>query len=88
MAGDALAPLPPIDPREAATIQAVMRAADAAFNPRGDRKLTVLEVLNTCAALVTFLNDAERSIGRNWGFGDWREAIENLTVTLGPSHGR
>lgn len=76
-----LAPMSPDEARdELATINAVMAAAREAFAPRGDRDLTVRDVVVTCAGLVAFLREAEQTPRT---LGQWQTAIERLRITLG-----
>jgi hypothetical protein len=67
------------------TIQAVTEAARAAFDPSGERPLSLLNTVRTTAALVAFLKAAEDMPTRS--LTTWRESIENLVIQLGePSH--
>lgn len=77
-----IAPLQPSVPApEEITAAAVMDAVRAAFNPHGNRELNMKQAIDVCAALIAFLDAAEKAPPRT--FKEWREAIENLEVTLG-----
>lgn len=65
---------------ETRTVNAVMKAAEAAFCPlSGDP--SKVETIKTCAALVAFLKFAEEGEPRS--ITEWRAAIENLRLMLG-----
>jgi hypothetical protein len=76
-------PAPDKGDDEDRTIEAVMKAAESAFNPHGsgNRPLTLLDTIRICAALIEFLKVA--GIGPPKTFAEWRGSIENLNVTLG-----
>ena len=68
---------------EAITIAAVTAAIKCGFDPRDTRQVTVKQVVDACAIIVTFLQEAEKGPERS--IAEWRAAVENLSVTLGVS---
>jgi hypothetical protein len=72
------APLP--EPEDQPAIEALMKAALAAFDRNATGVIYPTEVIKTAAALTTFLEIAEQS---GWTYGQWREAIGNLRMKVG-----
>lgn len=66
---------------EAATIAAVTAAINCGFNPGGERKVTIKQVVDACAIIVVFLQEAEKGPERT--ISEWRSAVENLHVSFG-----
>lgn len=74
-------PLSPQEKYEADTIACITAAIRAGFDPNDEREITMKQVIDACAIVVTFLKEAERKPGRS--IQEWRHAVENLHVTLG-----
>lgn len=68
------------DTEDQPAIEAVMKAAIAAFDRNGFGVIYPTEVIKTAAALIAFLEVAEQS---RWTNRQWREAIGNLRMKVG-----
>lgn len=67
---------------EAVTIAAVTASINAGFNPAGTRAVTVKQVVDTCAIIITFLREIENA-PQERTIAQWRAAVENLRITMG-----
>lgn len=67
--------------RAPSTAEAIMSAAVAAFDPRCERVITKKEMIQTCAALLNFLQTMQT--GQQRSPAEWKNDIEHMEVALG-----